>query len=402
MKWGIKVNNKKKIKSYDCGHAHLTSQDIEECREKLEDLIIAPYDSLHAKGTGYNLALSEMIYSIIRKRLVPICRDSQEVYFWLRPNETVLALSYEYVKVSNNIAGSLHSRVRVTAQGIGNVSTTLDPGWNGMFLFSLNNPTCKKIKVTISSRIEGIMKPNPIITLIPWRTMKRKEKNTDVDYPKLDIDNPPMRVDIWSELTSEPLRLFRNSQYQDFCKLVAVISEFQAAQLEGYEWTEELSKIITELEIGIKNQDNKKITSALINIKNIPCRCDSIQRRISNLLLALDQDNKILFCSSLSYISKIELLQREVKYQLLCGQVEKIHSIIRNLVPTSWKRNILANICHFALRNLGFIILTIITVILISYGTSVDDSDYWSKLVLALTPLAISIICSMISKIKNG
>lgn len=390
------------LKEVDCGHAHLTSQDIEECRENLEDLIIAPYDSSHAKGIGYNLALSEMIYSIIRKRLVPICRDSQEVYFWLRPNETVLALSYEYVKVSNNIAGSLHSRVRTTAQGIGNVSTTLDPGWNGMFLFSLNNPTCKKIKVIISSRIEGIMKPNPIITLIPWRTMKRKEKNVGVDFPKLNIDNPPMRVDVWSELTSEPLRLFRNRQYQDFCKLVTVISEYQATPLEGYEWTEELSKLITELEIGIKNQDNKIITATLINIKNIPYRCAPIQKLISCLVLALDQDNKISFCNSLKYISKIELLQREIQYQLLCGQVEKIHSTIRELVPKSWKRNILANIWHFTLRNIGFIILTIITVILISYGTSVNDSDYWSKLVLALAPLAISIIFGMVSKIKNG
>lgn len=57
----------KKAKRLERKHVHLTSQDIETCRDELEDLIIAPYDSSRAKGTGYNLSLSEMIYSITRK-----------------------------------------------------------------------------------------------------------------------------------------------------------------------------------------------------------------------------------------------------------------------------------------------------------------------------------------------
>ena len=49
------------------GRAHLVAKDIEECRNSLEGLIIAPYDPAKARGIGYNLSLSEMIYSITRK-----------------------------------------------------------------------------------------------------------------------------------------------------------------------------------------------------------------------------------------------------------------------------------------------------------------------------------------------
>ena len=48
--------------------SHLTVQEIERCREQLSDLIIAPFDPAHAKGVGYNLSSSEMIYSITRSR----------------------------------------------------------------------------------------------------------------------------------------------------------------------------------------------------------------------------------------------------------------------------------------------------------------------------------------------
>lgn len=391
-----------KIRVIDYGQAHLTAQDIEKCRNKLEDLIIAPYDSSKAKGTGYNLSLSEMIYSITRNRLVPICRDSREIYFFLQPNETILALSYEYIKTSNNIAGAFHSRVRVTAQGIGNISTTLDPGWNGMLLFSLNNPTRKKIKVIITSRVEGMMKPNPVITLIPWRTVDYQKNSSYVSDLKLNLDNPPMRIDIWAELASKPLRIFRNRQYQEFCCLVSSISNFQIKNLDEYKWTDELLGLLIELEIGIKIKKEKKIKEILIRIKKYMQQNDTVSNHISILTAALNFSDIVNYCDCTEYLSQIELFRREIQYQLLCGQVEQIHSIVKKHVPTSWRKNVLANIWHFIFKNLGFITLTIISVFLISYGKNVDDSEYWSKLVLTLAPLAISIAYSMLSGIKNG
>lgn len=67
--------------SEDYGQVHLTSKEIIRCRKELRGLIIAPFDKSKAKGVGYNLSLSEMIYSISRKRLVPICREVQETFF---------------------------------------------------------------------------------------------------------------------------------------------------------------------------------------------------------------------------------------------------------------------------------------------------------------------------------
>lgn len=96
---------------------HLTAIDIDNYREQLTDIVIAPYDKNKAKGAGYNFSLSEMIYSITKRKLIPVVREKNETYFYLHPHETVLALSYEYLKVSKEVSGTFHSRVRLTAAG---------------------------------------------------------------------------------------------------------------------------------------------------------------------------------------------------------------------------------------------------------------------------------------------
>lgn len=381
----------------DYNHIHLTAKDIEICRRELKDIIIAPYDSANAKGTGYNLSLSNMIYSLSRKRLVPIIQNNNSTYFYLKPHDTILALSYEYIKVSSCIAGTFHSRVRMTAKGLGSISTTLDPGWKGMLLFSLNNPTNKKIKVTLSEQTDGVAKRCSVITLIPWRT---RNENTEEQYDKdfkLNLDNPPMRIDIWSELASKPLRLFRNKRYQKFCSLVGELSPFYSEISSEMRWTSSLLRLTEELQIAIEAQKNDvMIKKTLIKMQNFNDLPSTVQSCIDELTTVTESKKLLNVCSVNDYKEKIKLANREIKYQILCDQVNQIHKKVDEYVPISWRGNILANMLHFFIENIGVFGATIIIIMILFYGKISGDTDYWIKLLLAFIPLVISIVSHLL------
>ena len=71
--------------------------------------------------------------------------------------------------MDGDIAGTFHSKVRCSAMGLGNVSTTLDPNWRGKLLFSLNNPTKRKIKLVIEEKNDGDRKAVGLITMVLYR-----------------------------------------------------------------------------------------------------------------------------------------------------------------------------------------------------------------------------------------
>lgn len=382
------------------GRAHLVAKDIEECRNRLEGLIIAPYDSAKAKGVGYNLSLSEMIYSITRKRLVPICREEQETFFYLHPNETVLALSHEHLIVDDSMAGSFHSRVRMAAQGIGSISTTLDPGWKGMLMFSINNPTKNKIKVVLSKNSDGRVSTNAVITLVVWKTDNYdtdKEGNIVKRQLPLQLDNPPMRIDIWTELTVKPVRFFNDRYYQEFCKLVAALSSFEKTPSSAVNWTEDLARLLTKLRIAIEaSKEEVEIRKVLLEIKgyrNIP---EVMKQRLEILIEALNENNILDHCSNESYLKAIDLCEREIEYQLLCDQVSQVHKIIKQNVPISWHKTKLANIKHHFIKNISLFWGTIVFVLILVVGKQMKYDGFWPQLLIAIAPLFLSIVVSCI------
>lgn len=393
--------SKEMSKGYD--NIHLTAKDFIQFRENLSGIIVAPFDPLNAKGVGYNFSLSEMIYSITQRRLVPICREAQETYFYLQPNDTVLALSYEYLKVDNYIAGDFHSRVRITAQGVGSTSTTLDPGWKGMLLFSLNNPTRKKIKILLSTRVDGVVKRHSILTLVAWRTVQPK-RNSSADevneYVSLHLDNPPMRIDIWSEITAQPLRLFRDREYQRFITLVDSIASFEAKPSSYVSWADSLRGKLTDLCIAIDSQKNEEaIRTALINLQSVDGLPDSIKFRLNKLTSCITEDavladgeDLVAYCSRSTYRKKIELSQREIQYLVLCDQIKQIHDWISNHVPTSWHRNVWANVWHYCKKSSGVILATLYFLFLVILGQVIGSLAYWIELGLAFAPIIVSVI----------
>lgn len=387
------------------GRAHLVAKDIEECRNSLEGLIIAPYDPAKARGIGYNLSLSEMIYSITRKRLVPICREDQETFFYLHPNETVLALSHEHLIVDDSIAGSFHSRVRMAAQGIGSISTTLDPGWKGMLMFSINNPTKNKIKVILSKNSDGRVSTNAMITLVVWKTDNYDTNRGGVKRQlplQLQLDNPPMRIDIWTELTVKRLRFFHDRYYQEFRRLVDALSSFENTPSLKVKWTDDLSRLLTDLRIVIeaskKEVELRKVLLEIKGYRNIP---EVMKQRVESLIEVLNKNNILGYCRSKKYIKAIDLCEREIEYQLLCDQVSQVHKIIKENVPMSWHKTKLANIKHYFVINISLFWGTIVFVLILVAGRIIKYDGFWPRLLIAIAPLFLSIVMSYF-KNKDG
>lgn len=160
----------------------LSDVDIRQCRGK--DIFVEPYDKDDLTPLGYNLNPSDFVYSTTRESLVP----EENGYYQIRPNETVLILTKEYVWVSKKIAGTFHSKVGVVSLGFGHISTTLDPGWKGNLLISLNNPTTETLRLPANKSF---------VTLIFYKVRTPA---------RMEHDNVPSRSDVIKNLIDNVLK----------------------------------------------------------------------------------------------------------------------------------------------------------------------------------------------------
>lgn len=173
----------------------ITPFNIEEPDEKLTP-------------SGFNFSFTKFIISRNKKIFYEICENEKELYFDLEPGDTALALTKESIWVSKSIGGTFHSKVKYVAEGLGHISTTLDPGWQGQLLISVNNPSKKCKKIVIAKKEENNIKYKTFITLYLYRLIS----------PTLsDSDNTDSRlVDINSILQSA-----KNKDQKNLCKIIA-------------------------------------------------------------------------------------------------------------------------------------------------------------------------------------
>lgn len=279
-----------------------------------------------------------------------------------------------------------------------------------MLPFSLNNPTKKKIKVVLSARDdEGIIKPSPIITLVAWKVSENREKN---DALLLRLDNPPMRSDIWSELTSKSVRFFRNRQHIQFCKLVETLTAFRFTPSERIQWTNQLSQLLVELRVAIEvNQCEKDARAVLIRIRSfrkealpiiynaniVPKVLQEDLDKLSQSLNVNESENFMNEVRNEKYIEIIELTEREIQYQLLCDQVHQMHKEIQKQVPEAWHKSKLAHIRKILYDNIVLFIATVISVIFLIISWRFESSLYIG-IVMAILPFVLSVLYEIMSK----
>ncbi len=121
----------------------LSDEDIK--RELGKNILIYPFDEGNLKGASYNLTASKLAWRI---------KDGKPAYDDLRkkviipPNSTVLVETNETIWVSQNIAGTYHSKVYWVSKGMGHIGTTLDPDYIGASLISVHNHSSDPIELT--------------------------------------------------------------------------------------------------------------------------------------------------------------------------------------------------------------------------------------------------------------
>ncbi len=150
-------------------------------------LNILPFDDKNLKGASYDITPTMIALSTRYGMLEPVYCDNKypfDYYFYIRPKDTVLIVSKEYISVPEYMAGYVISRVSNVVKGIGHVCTSIDPNWKGAILIALNNPTNKLIKIYAgsSSEVKNIKRlatvtfhylDNPIDANVEYTGMRR-------------------------------------------------------------------------------------------------------------------------------------------------------------------------------------------------------------------------------------
>lgn len=116
-------------------------------------LKIIPYEEKNLTGIGYNMSTINFAFSINQGLLLKIYVDTTEKgymhYVKIPAHDTVLLFSKEFLETDDSLAGTFHSKVSRVCQGLGHISTTLDPMWKGQLIIAVNNPTNKKIRFNL-------------------------------------------------------------------------------------------------------------------------------------------------------------------------------------------------------------------------------------------------------------
>ncbi len=78
-------------------------------------------------------------------------QTTNSYYTCVRPHDTILIISNEFVSLPEYISGYVTSRVSNVVNGFGHICTTIDPNWKGALLIGLSNPTNRNIKIDIGT-----------------------------------------------------------------------------------------------------------------------------------------------------------------------------------------------------------------------------------------------------------
>jgi len=112
--------------------------DVDIKQELGKKILIFPFNEQKIRGGSINLSASSMAWDIKTKKSL---YDSSTDAIVIPKRGTALIQTEEILHVTNAIAGTFHSKVGIVSQGLGHISTTLDPGWIGNLLIAVHNHT---------------------------------------------------------------------------------------------------------------------------------------------------------------------------------------------------------------------------------------------------------------------
>ncbi len=147
----------------------LGRQDIINENQRENGLKIIPFNKDYdLKAASYDITPTIIAMSSKLGMLETVYREKGNItryYVYVKPKDTALVISNEYISVPPNIAGYVVSRVSRISDGFGHVSTNIDPNWEGALLIGLSNPTQKAIKVHVGGERGITTKADALATL---------------------------------------------------------------------------------------------------------------------------------------------------------------------------------------------------------------------------------------------
>lgn len=130
----------------------LSNNDIKRELIKGNNISIHPLKLGNIKGSSINFTASKMAWKVSDKKTAV-----KEDIITIPPNDTVCIYTQEAIWISRRIGGTYHPRVTLVSKGLSHISTTLDPGWAGISLVAVNNPTDKEIEIRVGEAFVSIM-----------------------------------------------------------------------------------------------------------------------------------------------------------------------------------------------------------------------------------------------------
>lgn len=118
------------------GNVYTQSSNWDDFQDKL---LIHPFRDELLSPIGYDLTIGSEYLSYRDNKIISI--DQVNGSLRLGPGETVLVTTGEYVGLPKNksIGGIIQSKVSIVSLGIGHISTTVDPDWEGYALVAITN-----------------------------------------------------------------------------------------------------------------------------------------------------------------------------------------------------------------------------------------------------------------------
>lgn len=390
-------------------YRQFSTYDIKNFRKNLDTVIIAPYNEKQVRGVGYNLTASNLIYSLSKNKLLTIYDYKDGRYFKLKSHDTALILTNEYFSLGPNVAGNFYSRVRRVSQGLGHISTTLDPSWKGMFLIAINNTTSKTLKVQLSSIFEGNEEKNGIATVV-LKGISCGENESNPENETLNLDNPAMRIDILKELAREPSRIRHHSGYKSFKKLVNELEHFTPKETEITRDVNNIKDILIKIRNNLmfkNNIDEAKSAISSLDWFSFDKNAELIIK-INDLKTYLKYQNSQVIDLRDEINEKITLLKKECDYIILCENINQIHELIDSHVNFHHKFGITKKLILKIIENISlFMIIAIMVFVIIVLfklitGVAQDKTIEITKLYSSIIIVIITGLINMtIKKIEK-
>lgn len=254
----------------------LSREDI--IREQdTSNLVIEPRDDSKVKAASFDISPSCLVMSVksgsfmrihssisrcekghrnpewhcnsCRKKLKAPDYCPEQKYVYIAPRDTALVLSREYIQLPETMCGSVVSRVSTVSNGLGHISTTIDPLWKGALLIAISNPSSEPKKLMIQDETSAI----------PLATVTLQYLNTPVKKKHIHTTHLPARVDILEKYlydvseTKNRRTLIKNFFYnlffiKDYNLTVRVIDRLKKmTDVDPQKWPEKLEELEKEI-----------------------------------------------------------------------------------------------------------------------------------------------------------